>query len=119
MDNNERTSLARLIFALRGIGLVLGRPNGVLFATTTVVVILVSAFLGVQLQDWRWLAVAGALLWGAEGISMAVAEGSLRAQAAAAGVVMVCFLVALFVTAITLKPYADIYFAGLRGPIQI
>jgi len=119
MANGDTTLLAKLVQAVRGLGYILNRRNAVAFAAVTVLVILVAAFLHVLMEDWRWLMAAGALLWGAEGLSAALADASGRARAVAGGVVMLCFVLAVLIVAITLKPYADVYLAGLRGPISI
>ena len=59
--------------ACAGLAYMLGtQPNARLHLVATVLVIAVAAWLRVSLNDWRWLALAMAMVWSAEAMNTAI-----------------------------------------------
>lgn len=104
-------------YALQGLGFMLRtQHNAWLHAAATIGVISLAWFLGVRLEDWRWLVVAVVTVWVAETFNTAVeyvcdvvspgySEAVRRAKDIAASAVLIAAMGALLVGLITLWPY--------------
>lgn len=104
-------------YALAGVGFMLRtQHNAWLHALATLAVIGLGAWLGVSASDWRWLAVAMAMVWIAETLNTAVEyvcdvlspEYHLAVKHAkdiAAGGVLLAALAAAVLGTLTFWPY--------------
>ena len=112
-----RGRLRSFSFALEGIGFMLRtQHNAWLHALATVAVIALGAWRGVSAADWRWLAVAIAMVWVAETINTAVEymcdvlspeyhQAVKHAKDIAAGGVLIAALAAVVLGTLTFWPY--------------
>ncbi|SFR89470.1 diacylglycerol kinase family protein [Sphingomonas jatrophae] len=109
--------LASFRFAWAGLRwLVRNEPNARLHLIAAGLVLAAGAVLHVSLADWRWLILATALVFAAEGLNSAIerlcdhlhpkrhpAIGTVKDVAA--GAVLVCATAAALIGAVTLLPY--------------
>lgn len=109
--------LQSFVHALSGLGFMLRtQHNAWLHLAATLMVVAAALFLGVSLEDWRWLVVAMVTVWVAESFNTAVEHvcdvvspgysvSVKRAKDIAASAVLVCAAGAVFVGVVTLWPY--------------
>jgi diacylglycerol kinase (ATP) len=112
-----RSRLQSFAYAFKGLGFMLRtQHNAWLHLAATLMVVLLASFLGVRLEDWRWLIVAIVMVWVAESFNTAVeyvcdvvspgySASVKRAKDIAASAVLVCAVGAVFLGAVTLWPY--------------
>jgi diacylglycerol kinase len=114
---NISNRLQSFVHAKSGLGFMLRtQHNAWLHLAATLTVVAAALFLGVGLEDWRWLVVAIVTVWVAESFNTAVEHvcdvvspgysvSVKRAKDLAASAVLVCAAGAVFVGAVTLWPY--------------
>ena len=116
-----RNRARSFVYAWRGLRrFAATQHNAWIHTVATLLVILVSALLGISGDDWRWIVLAIGLVWSAEALNTAVEQLgdaiSLEqdprigfAKDVAAGAVLVSALAAAVIGALTLLPYLLTY----------